>query len=126
MTITYIAQIFDNTPPLQAARRTHRQYTLNVTSPAFALRTEAALSPQYPLANNSFGKVVGRLYSLILHKRPQILLVFKDVTALAAQLAVKVRTGWGWKGTAQSGKDVFRTSWSKVGHRSYWNHIDLF
>jgi hypothetical protein len=37
-----------------------------------------------------------------------------------------VRTGWGWKGTSQAGRDVFRTSWSKAGSRSYWNHLDWF
>ncbi len=94
MTMTYVAQIFDNTPFLQAAGRTHRQYALNIASTALALRTEAALTPQYPLANNPFGKVVGRLYSLIPHKCPQIILVFKDITAFTAQLAVKARTNF--------------------------------
>jgi hypothetical protein len=37
-----------------------------------------------------------------------------------------IRTGWGWKGSASSGRDVFRTSWSSAGNRTYWNHIDWF
>jgi len=37
-----------------------------------------------------------------------------------------IRTGWGWKGSATSGRDVFRTSWSRLGKRSYWNHLDWF
>jgi RHS repeat-associated protein len=37
-----------------------------------------------------------------------------------------VRTGWGWKGTSEAGRDVFRTSWSRAGNRSYWNHLDWF
>jgi RHS repeat-associated protein len=35
------------------------------------------------------------------------------------------RVGWGWKGTAQSGYNVFRATWSKAENRSTWNHIDL-
>ena len=35
-----------------------------------------------------------------------------------------IRTGWGWKESIKN--DVFRTSWSKPGNRTYWNHIDWF
>jgi hypothetical protein len=37
----------------------------------------------------------------------------------------KVRLGWGWKGTGEGGKNVFRASWSRKGSRSRWNHLDF-
>jgi RHS repeat-associated protein len=37
-----------------------------------------------------------------------------------------IRTGWGWSGTRAVGRDVFRTSWSTAGIRTYWNHLDWF
>jgi len=36
-----------------------------------------------------------------------------------------VRTGWGWQGSRTSGRDVFRTSWSRPGNRSGANHLDF-
>lgn len=38
----------------------------------------------------------------------------------------RIRTGWGWKGTRTAGRDVFRTSWSKAGNRTWLNHLDWF
>jgi len=36
-----------------------------------------------------------------------------------------LRMGWGWKGTAKSGKDVFRIAWGKKGSWLH-GHLDLW
>ena len=92
MTATSFTQILNNASPLQLAGRTYRQYTFHIPSTSFALRAETALTPQYALANNPFGKVIGRLYSLVSHKCPKIFLVFKNLTAFTTQLAVEACT----------------------------------
>jgi len=90
--MAHVTQILYNTSPLQVAGRTHCQYALNIPRTAFALCAETALTPQYALTNNPFGKVIGWLDITVFYKCPQILLVFKDFTALTAQFAVKMRT----------------------------------
>src|SRR3972149_5918364 len=94
MTTACITQVFDNASSLQAAGRAHRQDTFHISSASLTLCAEAALTPQYGLTYNTLGSIVGRLHLLILHKCPQILFMFKDVTALTAQIAIKPRTGF--------------------------------
>jgi len=65
MTTTRITQIFNNTSPLQAASRTHCEYTLYITRSALALCAEAAFTPQYALTHNTLGSIVSRIYILI-------------------------------------------------------------
>jgi len=88
MTTTGSTQILDNALPLQTTSRTRRQHTLHVTCPAFALRAKAALTPQYTLTHNTLGKIIGRLYGPILHKRPQMLTMFDNPATLARQCAL--------------------------------------
>ena len=81
--MTRITQVFDNASSLQTAGSAYRQDMFHIPSASLALRTEATLAPQYGLTYNTLGCIVGRLYPLILHKRPQILPMFENVTALA-------------------------------------------
>ena len=88
MTPTCVTQISNNASPLQTAGRAHRQYTLQVTRTAFALCAKAALTPQYTLTYNTLGNIVSRLYSSILHKRPQMLTMFDNPATFAGQFAL--------------------------------------
>jgi hypothetical protein len=93
MTAARITQVFDNALPLQAAGCAYRQNAFHIPGAPLALCAEAALTPQYSLTHNALGRIVGRLDLLILHKYPQMPLMFEDVTALAAQIALKTCTG---------------------------------
>jgi RHS repeat-associated protein len=37
-----------------------------------------------------------------------------------------VRLGWGYNGTVSPARHVFRLSWSTMGNRTFWNHLDIF
>ena len=87
MTTTRITQIFDNASPLQTAGRTCCEYTLHIACPAFALYAKAALTPQNTLAHNPLGSVVSRTYTLIMHKRPEMLTMLDNPATFAGQFA---------------------------------------
>ena len=73
MTTTHIKQILDNTSPLKTAGRARCEDTLYITRATFALYTEAALTPQYTLTHDTLSSIVSRFYTLIMHKRPEML-----------------------------------------------------
>ncbi len=93
MTMTSLTQIFYNTAILQAAGSAHCENSFHITRSAFALGAKADLTPEYSLANDPFGKVIGWLNILVFYKRPKVFFMFKNITTFAAQFAVKKRTG---------------------------------
>ena len=93
MITTSISQVFYNTSILQVAGCTHGKNSFHITCSAYALSAKAGFSPEYALANNPFGSVIGWLNILIFYKRPEMSLMFKDIATFAAQLAINVRSG---------------------------------
>ena len=91
MTATSFTQIFNNAPILQTAGRTHCQYPLHITRTSFALRAEAALTPQYSLAHNTLGKIICWIHSLIVYECPKMLAIFKYPATFATQCAFTFR-----------------------------------
>jgi hypothetical protein len=89
---TRITQIFNDASPLQAAGRTHCEYTFYITRPAFALCAEAALTPQYTLTHNTLGNIVSRIYILIVHKCPEMFSVVDNPAAFAGQFTFAERS----------------------------------
>ena len=85
MTTTRLTQILNSASPLQAAGGADGEDTLHIARPAFALRAEAALTPQDRLTHHPLGGVVGRLDSRVIHKRPQMRTMLDNPAAFTAQ-----------------------------------------
>src|SRR4030042_1108758 len=92
MTMTRITHIFNDASSLQQAGRTDSKDTFNVSGSSFALGAKTALAPQDGLSYSSFGQIVGRLHTSIIHKRPQILPMVEYTTALPRQRLIAVST----------------------------------
>ncbi len=83
--MTCITHIFNKAASLQAAGHTDSQDTFDISGSAFALCTEAALTPQDGLSYCSFGQIIRWFHPHIIHKCPQIMLLVDYATTPSGQ-----------------------------------------